>query len=117
MAGKEFRRNPGKIPGGALACRCGAVPAGLPQDPLGTSAAGATAVVVLLDADAPEEARRAFDVLAGRVRQRVLVRLADGTDPGGLDHAELWRRIDEAARGQGVDLLALGGPVQGGRPT
>jgi hypothetical protein len=75
---------------------------------------GAGAVVVLLDGDAPEEARRAYDALAGRVRQRVLVRLPPGTDPGGLDHGDLWRLIDEAARGQGVDLLALGGPVRGG---
>jgi hypothetical protein len=73
---------------------------------------GAGAAVVLLDGDAADEARRLYDRLGGRVRHRVLVGLPDGEDPGDLDRDGLWRLIDESARREGVDLLALGPGTQ-----
>jgi hypothetical protein len=83
------------------------------QEQLLTATWGAGAAVVLLDGDAAEEARRIYDRLSGRVRHRVLVGLPDGADPADLGHHGLWRLIDEAARQQGVDLLAQGPAAQG----
>jgi hypothetical protein len=77
------------------------------QGHLVASGWGGGAAVVLLDADAHEEARRVHDALAGLVRHRVLVRLPEGKDPGDLTHEDLWRLIDETASRQGVTLPAL----------
>lgn len=71
---------------------------------LTTTWANGTAVV-LLDGEAPEEARAVYDAL-GSIRQRVLISLPQGTDPGDLSHDELWRTITEAASEQGVQLFA-----------
>jgi hypothetical protein len=83
------------------------------QEHLLTATWGAGAAVVLLDGDAADEARHIYDRLSGRVRHRVLARLPDGKDPADLDHDGLWRLIDESARQQGVDLLALSPRAQG----
>jgi hypothetical protein len=66
---------------------------------------GGGAAVVLLDGDAQAEARRVHDALGGLVRDRVLVQLPEGKDPGDFAQEDLWRLIYEAARQQGVDLL------------
>jgi hypothetical protein len=68
---------------------------------------GNRAVVVLLDGDAVDEARRIYAELEGLVRHRVLVELPDGTDPGSLAHEELEQLILMAALQQGVDLCGL----------
>lgn len=61
--------------------------------------------VVLLDGDAAGEAQQIYDALAGVVRQRVLVKLPEGTDPADLSMADLQARVQSAAAQQGVSLL------------
>jgi hypothetical protein len=61
-------------------------------------------VVVMLDGDAPDEAREVYDALGGRVRQRVIVTLPPDTDPGDYDPGPLRDFVFAAALEQGVSL-------------
>jgi hypothetical protein len=61
-------------------------------------------VVVMLDGDAPDEAREVYDALGGRVRQRATVTLRPHTDPGDYERGPLRRFVYETALEQGVSL-------------
>lgn len=68
---------------------------------------GRGAVTIMLDGDAQEDAQRIYSELSRCVARCVLAKLPEGTDPGGLEHGEIWTIIARAAREQGVDLAAL----------
>ena len=70
---------------------------------IGTAWANGTAVV-LLDGDASTEAQEIYRELEGVVRQRVLVSLPEGSDPGGLPAQVLAEQVANAARKQGIVL-------------
>jgi len=68
--------------------------------------------IVMLDSDAADSAQKIYQSLAGLVRNRVLVSLPDGADPGSMDSRELHRLVHRSAREQGVELPTLVAPAK-----
>jgi hypothetical protein len=65
---------------------------------------GSGVAIVLLDADAQSDAEGIYDSLKDVVPKRVLVKLPEGKDPGEMTRAEIYQRIQEAAREQHLEL-------------
>jgi hypothetical protein len=63
-------------------------------------------VIILLDGDVRGPALEAYDALAGRVRQTVVVELPGDRDPGDFPRQELRQLVFAAALRQGADLGA-----------
>jgi hypothetical protein len=80
------------------------------QARLVASAWGRGSAVILLGGDAGGEAQQAHDALAGAARQRVIVSLPAGKDPGDIPREALRQIVFAAARQQGADLGAPPGP-------
>jgi len=76
---------------------------------IATTWANGTAIV-MLDADAGDSARKIYQDLAGLVRNRVLIRLPDGADPGSMGTRDLHQLVHRAAKEQGIELPILGAP-------